>query len=635
MKCAYTLFFLLFLCIATNAQVQPFGTVDTADLKLTSCNFEKDANAMVLCDRALVYYKYSTVVMEYHKRIKIFNDKGNDAAKVRIEYYGAHNDETISDLKAQTINLTNNTIEYTPVDKSQIYTQNVDKDTKAIVFTFPNIKPGSIVEFKYKWSTPYAGNFPQWTFQEAIPVRYSELKSEFSRDYTFKFIKRVYQKMAVDTSYFTNGKNINQGKTFIWALNNIHSFKEEPYTGSTNDNTEHLLIQVSFLERTWLNLVKNLLDDIDFGNELDTRILLNKEINIVDKISVLPTQDEKIAYIYNLVKSSMKYNDQTGIYTDNEIKRAWSKKEGNAAEINLIVYHFLKKAGINASLLLVNTRGRIEPYYASTRQLNRVVCYIPADSAKQYYVLDAVSKSAVYNQIPYYLLNSNALMVNPETKASSFITLQNLSPARKVVYVNAEITPDGTMKGATQINCFSYNRTSVAKRYKDDGEKKYIEYLRDDNNNLKISALKVENLDVDSLPLTQNIDFSLELSGSDENYIYFSPNLFTQLNTNPFLSEDRFSDIDFKFLNNFIISGRYKIPAGYKIDALPKMVNILMPDKSISFKRVVAEDDGFVIVHYTISYKKSYYVKEDYPDLKAFYQKLHEMLNEQIVLKKT
>ncbi len=76
------------------------------------------------------------------------------------------------------------------------------------------------------------------------------------------------------------------------------------------------------------------------------------------------------------------------------------------------------------------------------------------------------------------------------------------------------------------------------------------------------------------------------------------------------------------------------MPAGYKIDALPKSVNMIMPDKSIAFKRIVAEQDGSIIVRYTIDFRKDEYNKNDYPDFHDFFKKMLELLNEQIVLKK-
>jgi hypothetical protein len=241
----------------------------------------------------------------------------------------------------------------------------------------------------------------------------------------------------------------------------------------------------------------------------------------------------------------------------------------------------------------------------------------------------------MYSEIPDNLLNSFGLCIDRDKKAYDLVFLKRISPVTQVVVVNAEIKPDGKISGSSEISSNSYNRINAIARYKTDGEKKYIDYLRDDDNNLKISAIKFENMEVDTLPLTQNITFTLDLSGSDENYIYFNPNLFTPLHKNPFLSESRSSDIDFGYLRNYQVSGNYKIPAGFKVDALPKSIAMTMPDKSVTFKRILAkQDDGTIAVLYIISHKKVIYFKEDYPDFRAFYQKMNEMMNEPIVLKK-
>jgi hypothetical protein len=141
-------------------------------------------------------------------------------------------------------------------------------------------------------------------------------------------------------------------------------------------------------------------------------------------------------------------------------------------------------------------------------------------------------------------------------------------------------------------------------------------------------------MEVDTLPLVQNIAFNLELTGSDGTYIYFNPNLFTPIRTNPFLNEKRATDIDFGHRNRYEINGSYKIPAGYKIDALPKSIHMVMPDQSISLKRFIAEQGGMIIVRYVISYEKAFYEKENYPELREFYKQMQDLLNEQIVLKK-
>ena len=191
------------------------------------------------------------------------------------------------------------------------------------------------------------------------------------------------------------------------------------------------------------------------------------------------------------------------------------------------------------------------------------------------------------------------------------------------------------MTGLAQISNYCYDRYSCIENYKTNGEKKYIDYLRDNDNNLSITALKMDNIDVDSFPLTQQVSFSLNLTSSEKDYIIFNTNLFSSLKNNPFLSENRYSDVDFVHANNYNLIGIYKVPAGYKADALPKNISLVMPDKSIICRRMIVEQDGNITVRYTINYNRIIYNKDSYPELQVFYKKMHEMLNEQVVLKKS
>src|SRR5882672_5994237 len=143
----FTLFLLGCMAVAAKAQTpapvptaQAFGKVDKADLELKACDFEKDANAEILFDKAEIYFDQTyNIVTERHKRIKVFNDNGKSEANIRIEYYSANRIEYITGLQAQTINATNGAVEILKVDKKQIFTEAVDKYYSAMVFSFPNV----------------------------------------------------------------------------------------------------------------------------------------------------------------------------------------------------------------------------------------------------------------------------------------------------------------------------------------------------------------------------------------------------------------------------------------------------------------------------------------------------------------
>ncbi|RWY55886.1 DUF3857 domain-containing protein [Mucilaginibacter gilvus] len=621
----------------TTPTTQAFGKIDKADLELKSCDFEKDANAMILFDKGDVFFDQQyNIIYNRHKRIKIFNTNAKDEANIRIEYYSANREEYISGLQAQTINLNNGNVEIVKVDKKQIFTEAIDKFRSAMVFSFPNVQAGSVLEFKYNLTSANVGDFPDWYFQSHLPNRYSELQTTVPDILYYKNLESRYQPYAVNKG--------DAGGTQVRAIANVPSIPNEPFMTSREDNCERLLFQLLSIRGvgaasqnfsdTWTKVGTNLMENDYLGGQLGKK--LTGEEAIIAKAKTMKTDDEKIAYLFAEVKNAMKWDEHYYKFSDDGINKAWDKKTGGSGEINMMVCHLLKKAGVKVYPMIVSTRGngKVNPGYPNSYKFNSLVAYIPVDSAKSY-VLDATNKYNLYNQIPSNLLNTFGLALNKDANSYEMTFLQNQKAVRHFVLVNAEIKPDSKISGTASLVYYGYKKVNAVEKYKTDGEKKYIDYLRDDNNSMKISNIKMEDMDVDTLPLKQSLDFALDLTGSDDNYIYFNPNVLGAARTSPFLSVNRLTDIDFGYRNGFTLVGAYKIPAGYKIESLPKSASMAMPDASITFRLIIAEQNGTIAVRYVIDAKKSMFFKEDYPDFHEFYKRMYEMLNEQIVLKKS
>ena len=653
----FTILSLCALTLAAKAQQatpldQEYGKINQADLEMKACDFEKDANAEVLINKGDLYYDQTfNVVLEVHRRIKIFNDNGKSNANIVIPFDGGDRSEFITGLQAETVNLVDGKVEITKLDKKQVYIKSIDKVKSEMIFTFPNVNSGSIIEYKYTWNGEDYGYVPAWSYQEDIPVRYTELDTKLPDLLYFTTrVKSLLPLTKYTTSQETGSIGIGQdaipytNECSKREMDNIPSLNDEPYMSSKVDNRASISFILTSIRPinglvksradTWAKIGGALADDEDFGHQLKRK--LTGEDVIINEAKALKTDDEKIAFLFNKVKTTMKWNDEDTWYTNVGTSSAWDTKTGNATEINLILYHLLKKSGVAAMPMVVSTRehGKVNPSFPYIGQFNRAVVYIPVDSTKMY-VLDASNKYNMYNEIPYTLLNSSGLSMDIDNKTEGLIFLQKQSPIRESIFITAEIKPEGKIDGSAEISSLSYNRMSDIDDYTTDGEKKYIDNLREDDNNLKISSLKMENMDVDSLPLVQNIKFNLDLTGSDDNYIYFNSNLFSSLHKNPFLSETRSSDIDFGYPSTLTINGIYKEPAGYKVDALPKNINMTMPDRGITFKRVIGEQNGSIVVRYVVSYNKSIYFKEDYADFHEFFKQLFQMLNEPIALKKS
>jgi hypothetical protein len=641
-KCLLAIFVTLF---ATNAHAQPtpatapttqpFGKIDKADLELKSCDFEKDANAEILFDKGDVYFDRTyNLVFDRHVRIKIFNDNGKNQSSVSIIYNGGNRqlfelEQFISNVQAETINLNNGVVEITKIDKKQFYTKPIDNRRMALSFAFPDVKPRSVIEYKYSISSPNVDKFPDWYFQNQIPTRYSELNTRIPYFLSYKSLLMV-------TLPFE--KNTDEVK----ALANIPSLNDEPYTGALKDNAQRIIYQLKSINipdyakgfsDTWEKVGKDMGRYDDFGGQFH-RKLAGEEAILSKAMALGPTID-KIAFVFDEVKDQMKWNGDDLPYAKDGTAEAWGKKTGNSTEINLILNHLLQKAGLKCFPMLVSTRanGKVNPAHPSSYPFNSTVVYIPVDSLN-FYILDATNRFNLYNEIPEDLLNSFGLYIDKDNQKYDLIFLQKTKPVREVTAINAEIKPDGKMTGTVEVNSFSYNRIASVEKYKTDGEEKYIKRLCKGDNSLKIAGLKLSNMETDTLPLIQNFNFTLDLTGSDERYIYFKANLFTSFFDKDFLSERRYTDIDFGFMRNCLSNGTYKLPAGYKVESAPNSVNMAMPDNSIAFKRVVGEQNGAIVVRYALYIKKPLYFKENYPEFHEFFKKMNEMMDEQVVLKK-
>jgi hypothetical protein len=631
-------------CIAqTKPGVAPFGNVDIADLKLTDCSYEKGANAEILFDYADVNATVDSLVMLRHKRIKIFNANAIDLANIRLPYHSGDKYENIPFIEAQTIRLENDQMVITKVDPKLVYTEVTDKNNKALVFTFPEVKPGCIIEYRYKFKTTSPNNFPIWFFQSDIPTRYSELAATISKELDYNMVKNGKQAFVKDTSETVTIRKNRTSERYYWAKANVRSFSIEPYMPAGNLNLQYLRFQLHSVTAhgsteygidTWMKVVGALMLDPDFRQEFIQN--LSKEDAIIDHADKLPSDEAKISYLFDLVKSTVKWNNMVGLYPKDGVKKAWSQKTGNATEINMILYNLLAKCKILTFPLLVSTpeNGALTPDLAGFSRVNKVALLVPIDSTR-YYVLDASNKYNVYNEVPADMINTQGLQIFPRNGfACKFVELKTSKQAIHSVTVHAEIKPDGTLAGTAKVTGNSYVRAAFHQIYDIIGQKKFEESLSGGVNNIKITKLDFENMATDSLPLIQNISFSMDSPGSDETYIYFNPNIFTPLETNPFTNAERFSDIDLGYLSLFVINGHYKLPAGYKIDVMPKNGRISMEDKGITFSKIQEERNGYLEMNCTINFKRSAYTVDEYIGLSQFYKAMFDMLNTPVVLKK-
>jgi hypothetical protein len=629
----------LLLSIISIAQkdkdIPAFGKIEKSELEMKECDFDKNAEAVVLFDAGAFncYINNGGVFMELtrHVRIKILNDKGLDHANVHLRYSTYRNQQNIKNLSAQTYNLdASGNIVVTKLEKKLVYEKKISKRLSEDAFTFPEVKAGSVIEYKYVLDGAFMND---WYFQRSIPVMLSRYKVNFPANV------EVYCQPLCTLPYETKKELHGQNYVQSYSMKNVPALRDEPYITSEDDYLQRLQTDVIAFtyngtrhnyQRNWVQVVKGLMEDEDFGLQLKKDIPRTSDLEAALKPISDPYQ--RMTIIHNYVRKNMEWNGYSNIWAMEGVKSAWKDKKGTSGEINLILVNLLKDAGINAHPVLVSTRanGRVLTSLADEGQFDKVMAHVKIKD--KVYVLDATDKYTPAKIVPYDVMFSEGLVIEKlDTYEWGWTTLWTETPNKNTIILLANIDEKGEMKGSASITSYDYARVRRTATLKEGKDKFISQYLA--GQNINIDTLVIENEDIDSLPLTQRFKFSQPINSSGD-YSYFSVNLFSGLEKNPFITDTRFSDVFFGTKQEYNIVGTFIIPTGYTFEELPKNIRMIMPDTSISIIRLASKQDNQVSVRLTLQFKKPFYGPDEYPDFKEFYKKLFDLLNEQIVIRK-
>jgi Domain of Unknown Function with PDB structure (DUF3857) len=636
-----------FICISIsllgqerNKNVQP-GKVEKSDIQLKECDFDRNADAEILLNVEEVKcreYTYSLDMdVKRTVRIKILNNKGLSWADVKIPYYKYENTEKIVDINAKTYNLDGaGNLLITPIEQKSIFDREITKRVSEKIFTFQDVKIGSVLEYSYMIKGPMSTGLRTWNFQSSIPVKFSRYTIDFPASLELEF--KPYCIIPLDTQSVSNSNN----KIFNFIMTNVPALRNEPFMSCEDDYVQRLepkVVASSYfgsrnnLTTSWGGIVRSLMRDEDFGQQLEKSIPRTSDLDEILKKINDPIL--KMAIIYRYVQHNMQWNGRTNIWALDGVKTAWKQKRGTSGEINLILVNLLKGANLEAYPILVSTRenGRIDTRNPGYSQFDKVMAYVTIGSHS--YCLDATNKYASHQLIPFDVMYTLGLVVKKfETFEWGWVTLWDSKQALKdIILINGSIDDRGLMTADATITSIDYSRIKRIQDWKS-GKDKFVEkYFGSLIPAISIDSLSVLNEDDDTLPFVQKIKFNKRLSASGD-YYYFSPNLFTGLEKNPFTAENRFSDICFGANQHYTIMESYIIPEGFSFDEMPKNMRMIMPDTSVIFTRMIQAQGDLLSLRIEIEFKRPLYIVEEYGNFKEFYKKLFGFLNEQIVIKK-
>ena len=658
---------LFFGVFELKAQKYELGKVSIAELEQKVHPLDSTAAAAVLYKKGEVRIEYDqnegfVAITDVETRIKIYKKEAYDLANQKVWFYSAVNlSEKVIFSDAVTYNLVNGKIEKTKLKSEGIFTEVLNKYNSQKKITMPNVKEGSVIEFKYSIKTPNPSIIRDWDFQSGIPVNYSEFVTYIPEYYVFNSRQKgfVYPKITVkknnksiiftnkersggsvsSTTFSTNQVDYFETQT-TYIAENFPAIKDEEFVNNIRNYTASVEFELSVINwpnqpmkvmsADWNSVVKTIYEYNSFGPELNKTGYFEEDLKAL--LARTNTPEEKVMAILQYVKSRVKWNGVAGYECENGVKKAYKEKSGNIGDINLMLTAMLRYAGLTANPVLVSTRDNGIAMFPNRTAFNYVIAAV--ETPNGHYLVDASARFSTPNILPFRTLNWFGRLIRKDG-SSEQISLMPKKTSNTSVFLSYDINPDGTVAGKAKKQSTDYAALTIRDKISGQKQEDYLEKFENQNRKIEVSEYVRENEKEILKPLTESYSFNgnnlCEVIGGK---IYFNPMLFFSSEKNPFKQEIREYPVDF----GFPFADKYtiviKVPDGFAVETLPAPITINMEDNLGSFKFNIAETGNSLQLVVSHQINQGIVSIEKYEMLKEYYKKMIAKETEKIVLKR-
>lgn len=600
------------------------------DLQLTLADFndqhqglDSNANAVIIFDKGEAVYDNSGCKLTRNRRLRILTKQGLDEWGKVVGFYprGA-----TSKLEVAVFNIEGGVVSKSIMDLDFAFETNYDKYTDKMACAFPNVKVGSIVEYRY--TVKYWDGFDlDWKFQYEIPVLRSEYK-------VFYPIANGLTSVLLGSRPFTIQDKTNDGRNYRWVMVNVPPFKAEPLMPYQNQYPSRLTLWGYY--ESWASTCSRLSRLESFWGIVNKSFELNAKVKEITENAT--NGNEKVKRIVNYIKKNIEWNgvsDFLGTWPN----KLLVEKRGTSGDINLMLASMLKKAGFDVSLVLLVTKdkGFIVEDIPSAYQFNYVICQVKVDD--KIFYLDATDPTLPFNVLPLRCSNVKGLRLDDRALPSRNDSNNSYRPrAENFSEQNFEwlVTPAPVLSKMTgQVDLIIDQPSNNAKitytnyfasqaRTK---EKVVTEF------GLEVQASEIDKTSDADQPLITNCRYQTEqICQAAGELFYVTPVFSNKLSRNP-LSGSRVYPLDFGYPKDETIVFSLLIPSSYFVEEHVSPKNLTVASGAMRYSVSVVNLPGKVVVTSNFRINQTSFSANQNNELKEFFDSIMEVQNSQIVLK--
>jgi hypothetical protein len=625
-----------------RAQKEDWQPITQQDLEVKQVPGNPGADAVQLYYADFINDQEQTEF--FYVRIKVLNEKGKSHADVELIIPP---EGSISSLKARTIQPDGRITEFTgkPFQKTVIKTRGVKVLAKA--FTMPEVRVGSIIEYKYKIDWPWIITDNYWTIQHEL---YTVKESFRMKPYAgpLEGLENGYQVAALYSHMPNNIKPVQKSGGYELDVENMPAFESEGYmppeedlkpqmrffyigTGSStpdkfwqdagrkwNDEVEHFIGNRKEISRAAAEAI---------GNESDPEQKLRKLYARAQQIRNLTYERERTEQEQK--KEKLKLNQNAG--------DVLSRGTGYRDDITRLFVALARSAGFDSSVVRVGDRKDrfFDKGLLSRHQLDSEIVVVN-QAGKDIY-LDPGTKFCPYGYLRW--IRTSTMGIKLDKKGGMFVTAPAAGYDKATIRRNVEMAldADGNLKGtitvkfeggdALEHRLDAFDSDEVGKKI--DLEDELRTWLP---NGASIKLAKVDGWESSEGPLTASFEVSVPSYGSSAGKRLLVPSyLFQARQMDAFKHSERKFPVYFPYAFGESDRVNITIPSEYTLETVPQEQSADLG--YAAYQNLVQFDGKQLVTQRILQVNGIFFRLELYPEIKDFFSKVQAGDEQQAVLR--
>ena len=554
--------------------------ISDAELLLKSPIVDKDADAEAIFWEVKVFDEFKgqdfqTSQMHYI-RIKVFNERGRERAKVEVVYTDRQN---ISGIAGRTIKPDGTVVE---LKKDAIFNKDVVKGKGVKVrtrsFTLPDVQPGDIIEYQWRQTTQnQVSNYLRLYLQRDIPIH--------SVRYLVKPLSVSWLPSSMRSmSFHAPDKTFKQERGYegysVVEYNNMPAFKREPYMPPDDEIRAWLLIFYApdterKADKYWPK----------YGREQYAKFKeLIKISGEMKKVAAEATagaenENEKAKALYAWVRKNIKntYNAATTAAERADFKPNRTTGDtlkqgiGTGRDLNLLFAGLATSAGLEARMALTGDRSDLffRPDIADSYFLGAEEVAIQIDGKWKFF--DASSRYLAAGQVSWREQGGKVLVTDGKQPQWVDSPVNDPTQATERHTGRMKLSLDGSLEGDLSMIYGGHEATDVRARFTPMNPAEREQALREDMK-ARFPECEVSDIRWDALENPDSefmISFKIripEVVQRTGKRMFLQPALFHKSNSALFSSATRKYPVYFEHPWSEMDFFDIELPEGYELD---------------------------------------------------------------------